>query len=455
MKIAYICAYSEIAFGGDSRVAWELARYMAKSTSNEIWMICPGDKYSIKKDSVESKLSIQTIPATDCLEGISLFSPTLLNVRELYNILDNLNPDIIHSHNVDSTSFVLQGWAMTRKKPFVYTGHLLATKFNDWQDLNLKKALSSIINVSFQLYTKEFYKNCTKIICLNEYAKKDFIEFTKEPSKMQVIPNGHVFRNYNKKVLDIENAVSYNLLFAGYLNERKNQLFLIKMLNYIETDKNVNLYLAGSAMTKEYENILVEEMSKLHSNRKVELLGYVEHEELLKMYDNIHYVVSAALAEVQSLSVIEALGSGTPVIGLENTTTQELIKDEYNGALLKKTISPEKFAEVVSKYLNKSNEAYAKLVSNSNNSVRFLEYSNIAKQYQSFYESLNVSDLQKSKSDEIFKKIGRFFKWEVPQKTFKGRKINYGIALGLISTAVVTGIGVFKAYNKVKGYKKN
>ena len=77
MKIVYTCPYSEIAAGGDSRVAWELARYMAGNTENEVWMLCPDIEYSIKKDHIESELMVRTLKSTDVKDGVRIYSPTV------------------------------------------------------------------------------------------------------------------------------------------------------------------------------------------------------------------------------------------------------------------------------------------------------------------------------------------------------------------------------------------
>ena len=450
MKISYVCAFSEIAHGGDSRVAWELARYMAKNTQNEVWMICPGESYIVKNDDIEPHLKVQIVPSTEAIEGVRLFSPVLNNVLDLYHILDELNPDIIHAHNPDPLAFVIQGWTITRKKPFVYTGHLLASNINDWQSFNLGKAIEKVIGVSLRIYTKTFYKNCTKIICLNKYAEQDFIKFTNEASKMVVIPNGQIFKENVNKSSDIEKSPEYNLIFAGYISERKNQLFLIESLKYLKTKNKVNLILARVFLDKDYEKLVNKKIKGLPNNCFVKLLGFVDHEKLLLMYEHVHFFVSAALAEVQSLSIIEALGTGTPVIGLENTTTLELVKNNYNGITLKAKSSPIEFAYEISGLLNISNKEYIKLSKNSRKSVRFLEYSNVAKQYQYLYMSLHKKNNLVQEDYKVLEIFGRFFKWDVSNLRLNGKKINYNIALGLMSTIFVSGMGLVSIYNGVK-----
>lgn len=448
-----MCTYSEIASGGDSRVAWELARYMSKETDNEVWMICPDTSYDSRKDIVEEKLMVQTVTSNKIFEGVNIFSPTILGIRKIYKILEKLNPDIIHAHNVDPLAVVVQGWAITKHVPFIYTGHLLATQFNSWQDLKLQKAIEPLINESLEAYTKNYYKNCTNIICLNKFAKEDFVTFTKQPSKMVVIPNGHTFLESKIEHISLRKDSTYKLLFSGYISERKNQLFLVKMLREIDSKKKIELTLAGACMTPEYKELVEEAIKDLPSNIKIILPGYVEHNTLLEMYNNTHYLVSAATAEVQSLSVIESLAIGTPVIGLANTTTLELINNGKNGEVLDINSTPKQFAEVLARYLDKTGDEYEKLSKNSIESVKFLEYSNVAKRYCELYKNLITKKSKPITDENTWEKLTRLFKLNEEKGIRVKGNINYALFLGIMSIAVVGGLGIITATQKLKKLK--
>ncbi len=64
------------------------------------------------------------------------------------------------------------------------------------------------------------------------------------------------------------------------------------------------------------------------------------------MLAQTHAFVSASKMEVQSLAIIEALASGSPVIGLGNETVDELV-DETNGVRLPNDTSAEEFAAAI------------------------------------------------------------------------------------------------------------
>jgi glycosyltransferase involved in cell wall biosynthesis len=441
-----MCAYSKISKGGDSRVAWELARYMAKNTDNDVWMVCSDKESKIKKDYIEPKLSVYGIKSKSFIEGINIFSPTLRKVSHIYKIFSELKPDIVHAHNIDPLSFVVQAWCMKNNVPFIYTGHLLATKYSEWQDFNLGLAIQSIISVGIDAYTKQYYKNCSKIICLNEFARQDFEEFTNDPAKLKVVPNGHMFKKTTKTTTI--KSDKFRLLFPGYLSERKNQLFLINMMKYLRTNKEVELSFAGTFLVESYRKDIMEAIKNLPKNRKVKLLGYVEHEKLLDMYKDIHYFVSAALAEVQSLAVIESLASGTPVIGLENTTTAELIQNNKNGYLLSSKSTPQEFADKVSEYLEISEEKYEKLSKGARESVEFLDYSRISEKYVDFYSDLITQPIDSRRKIISIKEVVNFFRIEEVEQKSKRYKNN--VFLVIASSLVAIALAFASVLNWVK-----
>jgi glycosyltransferase involved in cell wall biosynthesis len=452
MKVVYMCTYEEIASGGDSRVAWELARYMAGNTDHEVWMVCPGKEYSIKRDKYEPSLMVRCVKSTYVTEGVSIFAPTVNGINRLYKIFKELKPDVVHAHNIDPLSFIAQAWCSSHGVPFVYTGHLLATKFNEWQAFDFGRALKTVVGVGLDVYTSAYYDNCTKIICLNEYAREDFEEFTKTPEKLEVIPNGNIFVDIPKNV-NIEKDREIQLMFPGYVCERKNQMFLLEALKHLKTKKKVKLILPGSFQTDSYERDFKRAISTLPDNREIELPGYVDHDDVLKMFGDTHYFVSAALAEVQSLSVIEALASGTPVIGLANTTTVELVKDGVNGSVLSEKSTPEEFAKVLDKYLNVSNREYDRLSEASKKSVEFLDYRNVSKQFSDLYIRIVKENGIPKRKNRGIEYVRKFFSLEENIKATKkmSKKSKHGIFLGLISAFIVVGVALIKVG---KGFQK-
>jgi hypothetical protein len=105
----------------------------------------------------------------------------------------------------------------------------------------------------------------------------------------------------------------------------------------------------------------------------VELTGEVEHHQIPEILEKAHIFVSASKMEVQSLVVIEALASGTPVVCLSNETTDELIDDSL-GIRLPAEADPVEFARAVEKISNLSPDAYQAMCQNARTRVQHLDW---------------------------------------------------------------------------------
>lgn len=406
---------------------------MAGHTAYDLWMLCPDNDYRIKRDTVENRLLVHTVPSVPFTEGIHIFSPSPARINRVYQLLDEIKPDIVHSHNIDPLSFVVQGWCLKSNTPFVYTGHVLASKYNEWNVVKLGEVLEYLTKISLDAYTRQFYKNCTKIISLNEMAREDFRKFINNSTKLEVIPNGYVFKSVPKKV-NFGHDPTFRLLYSGYLSERKNQAFLIEMMKHLDVGKPVTLLLAGTYVESSYQKIIEKSCSSLPQNREVRFLGFVDHEKLIKMLADVHFFVSAAKNEVQSLSVIEALASGTPVIALPNPTTTDLIKNGYNGYVLPPDATPQEFARVLSRYLKISQLKYNSLSIHAVNSVDFLRYDQIVPKYHTFYSKLLSTDRPRKYHLMTFEYILSIFD---PEKVKKlQQEGSHTLFLGAVSTVV-------------------
>jgi hypothetical protein len=114
--------------------------------------------------------------------------------------------------------------------------------------------------------------------------------------------------------------------------------------------------------------------------------GQLTQSEIAAALEKSHIFVSASKMEVQSLVVIEALASGTPVVGLSNETVDELV-DASNGIWLPKNASPREFAAAVQHICELSEEDYHKLCENARRRVCHLDWSSIMeKTLQGYFE---------------------------------------------------------------------
>jgi glycosyltransferase involved in cell wall biosynthesis len=198
------------------------------------------------------------------------------------------------------------------------------------------------------------------------------------------IPNGRDLARYQAcSPADVTQAEKH-LIFVGFISPRKNQQYLLDVLKALPG--NYNLRLIGEPLDPAYERRLVDYAAAQHIDN-VEFTGPVQHEALPAYYAASQVLVSASKIEVQSLVIIEALASGTPVVGLSNETTDELV-DETVGACLPKDTAPAEFAARVVQLCSLPPAEYLGLCQAARDRVRHLDWANVLEQLDAAYTVL-------------------------------------------------------------------
>jgi hypothetical protein len=130
---------------------------------------------------------------------------------------------------------------------------------------------------------------------------------------------------------------------------------------------------------------------RAHGLGNVIFAGQVEHDTVAGYLERAHLFVSASKMEVQSLSVIEALASGTPVVGLSNETIDELVDAEV-GRVLPKDAPPHAFAAAVDEVCSLAPRQYERLCKQARQRVAPFDWPNVVAMTEEAYRSL-IEDL--------------------------------------------------------------
>jgi glycosyltransferase involved in cell wall biosynthesis len=270
--------------------------------------------------------------------------------------------------------------------PFVHTSHVLPDKVLDFgasDALDMKILQGSFsASISRRLLT-DFYSNCDAIIALNQPALTSLRKFG-YGGKIFIIPNGRDLDRYAQcAIADVE-AEEKVLIFVGYLSERKNQVYLVDAHRHLPAQ--YRLVLLGKALKPGYKDKLKERCGT-HGLDNVVFPGQVPHDEIPSYLERAHVFVSASKMEVQSLVVIEAMASGTPVVGLANETIDELVDDDVGERLSKET-APQEFAASVQRICRLSQSQYRERCQNARDRVSHLDWSNVINQTVAAYREL-------------------------------------------------------------------
>ena len=380
MKIVYISLFREGQGGGEGRVAHELAYYSA--FEHDVVLICPGDKTGVIVR--DSGLRIYGIRSAGS-EEYTMPALSGKKVRLIFDFLEEFQPDIVHAHEPASLGLIGQVWAKMHLVPFVHTSHILPEKifnFGAADALAIKALQSPVSEAITRRALKNFYGNCDAIIALNHSAKKAFREFGYQ-GRIIIIPNGRDLKKYTRLNFADPEESTKKLTFIGHISDRKNQKFLVDAMNYLP--KEIQLQLIGKDLDPRYAKKLKTRCES--QNLNVVFAGQTPHEDIPRILESTHIFVSASKMEVQSLVVIEALASGTPVVGLANETIDELI-DGRVGIRLSADATPHEFAEQIERVFALSVEDYRLLCAQAREKVSHLNWGNVIEKTVVAYQAL-------------------------------------------------------------------
>ena len=246
-------------------------------------------------------------------------------------------PDVIH---VQTNGQIAQLGLYTSKLydiPFVYTYHTFREKYATYVDGSLS---SRIIRASERRYFQKMTIKSTEFIApslkIKNYLRKKGVD-----KYINVIPTGvnpEWFSldeatkkdiKYLRKKYELEDSTKV-LLYIGGLVKEKSVDYLIKAFKkYIDAyQEDVRLLIIGDGeQTEELEKLV----NSLELDNYVTLTGKVNHEKIKSFYLMADAYVNASLSETQSLSIIEAMSSLTPVIARDDNLLSDMIEDEVNG----------------------------------------------------------------------------------------------------------------------------
>jgi 1,2-diacylglycerol 3-alpha-glucosyltransferase len=374
MKILVVSSHEEEFGGGEGRLAYEFAVEMSKR--HDVVLIYPGRVPETQPGLTLRVLSIRSMDFTlPALRGTE--------IRGLLRFLDEFRPDIVHSHTPWFLGVVAQAWSIIHRVPFYFTAHELPSKMVEWGLVRYLKGFmqSRLLHALTATYLVTFCRNSTGVVALNTAAARD-IRGIGYRGRLVVIPNGRTLAMYDGTgPADIRSREKV-LTFVGDFGPRKNQRYLVTMLNHLPEE--YRLLLIGHDVDHRYRREVDSAISPRLRHR-VTFTGKLDHSRIPSELAKTHLWVSASLMEVQSLAVLEALASGTPVLGLSNETIDELI-DSTVGMRLERSATPAQFAGAVRAICETDEESYSRMCRSARERARPFDWSRAMRLTEAMYE---------------------------------------------------------------------
>jgi glycosyltransferase involved in cell wall biosynthesis len=360
-------------------VAHELARHMAERY--EVLLLCPGEKTGLTTSN--SGMKVLTVASAGPDQVYYPFLDRATYDRAI-GWLDEFRPDVVHSHDPIMLGATAQYYALRHSIPFVLTLHWLPDRVLEFGAGERSVFRTNwLVRPVVRSYISRFLGDCDGIIAINDAVTQGLRRYALR-ARVFRISNGRDLERFRCCPTADANSKVRNLCFIGFLSDRKNQLYLLKVLEHLPA--NYRLQLVGKALVSDYEQAL-RSYTSAHGLSNVEFLGQLDYSAIPSCLARAHAFVSASRLEVQSLTVIEALASGTPVIGLANETIDELIDDTVGRRLPRET-PPDEFARSVEQICGLPQTEYDRLCRQARARVALMDWTQAVDATAAAYEAL-------------------------------------------------------------------
>lgn len=249
--------------------------------------------------------------------------------------------DILHQHDFISNLFTTK--KLSRQLPVILTNHtgefLLLNKhwYTAWTLRYLLSHIAYLLGPSEEL--------CD-------------VPFLQRKRRVSYIPNGvnlnefEVLSSEAKVALRKEMGYEQNaklILCARRWAPTKGVIYLVEAIPHVISKwPQAHFLISGNDYYgyPAYRDMIWKIIREQHLEPYITLLGDIPHDHINKYYQVADIVVLPSLMEATSLSGLEAMACGSPLLGTDVGGIPEIIEDGYNGRLV-----PAKSAKAIAKTL--------------------------------------------------------------------------------------------------------
>ena len=306
MKILHII--TSLRTGGAERLVAELAqRHQANGDEVEVLL------FDGTRTPLVDELEKNGIPVHALGKGVVAMSNPLL-LPALARFLRKHPFDVVHTHNTSCQILTAMVPALTR----VTTEHGTMNRRRNWR--------------WFKPIDRWMYGRYCRIVCVGEETRKTLSAWLNRPEldkKMTVIPNGidlqRIVNASPAEDMCTDPSTSsgtgpYKILMVSAFRPEKDQQTLIRAFERLPEE--YQLFLAGGAETPENQRIL-DECRALAKGHRVHFLGV--RSDVPNLLAAADAVVLSSKHEGMSLSVLEGMASGKPMIASDVEGMRDLV----------------------------------------------------------------------------------------------------------------------------------
>ncbi len=240
--------------------------------------------------------------------------------------------DLVHVHHPFLSGRLALRYCRPLRIPIVFTNH---TRYDLYAQAYLPFLPVEISDTFLQTYMPTFCQAVDLVISpsvgMGEVLKKLGVS-----SPIEIIPNGVDLQLFCTPCPDCRQDFGFReedilLVYAGRLGPEKNLDFLIRAFSgTAEAIKNAHLLVIGGGPEEER----LKQLAALAcAPDRIHFTGMLPYNELPRYLAMGDVFVTASVSEVHPLSVIEAMATGLPVLGIHSVGVGDTVEDGVTGLL--------------------------------------------------------------------------------------------------------------------------
>jgi glycosyltransferase involved in cell wall biosynthesis len=252
--------------------------------------------------------------------------------RQAKALLQNM--DIVHVHHPFLSGRLALRYCRPAKIPIVYTNH---TRYDLYAQAYLPMMPEEVSVGMLQAYMPPFCKAMDLVITPSAGMEKVLRELKVEGT-IEIVPNGVDLTSFQSAAPLAREEFGYTaddilIVYAGRIALEKNLPFLIDSFSGIaKAIPNVHLILLGGGV-QQYEEEIREYVERQNMPDRIRMTGRVQYDQLPAYLAMCDIFATASVTEVHPLSVIEAMGAGLPIVGIESVGVGDTVQDGETGFL--------------------------------------------------------------------------------------------------------------------------
>jgi len=259
----------------------------------------------------------------------------VISPSDMLEFLRKEKVDIIHSHGMASMAILSLTAARALKVPHVLTFHTMANEaIRYYSPIPVRE---DIMVELVWTYLRNMLKRPEVVIAPSAPVKQELEDHGVIMKACEVVPTGVDCRRFTPEKYDKKFLERYGfggkrvLLHVGRLSMEKRLDIVLDAVAALSSNMpDLRLLVVGTGPAMEQYK---RKVSDLGIADRVAFTGFLPDDELPIAYASCEALVISSTFETQGLVVLEALASGTPVVGIRYRAIPEFVHEGKNGCL--------------------------------------------------------------------------------------------------------------------------